>query len=354
MNKFFLIPLLLFYFFLPKPTSAQDGSFCANRAESYPQCGGTLGLEGKPEDETFWVTRYVNCREESRYESSSLGKLGQCPQCVPQLRKYSQCGGTLGLENFPRNHTVEISEITDPQCKKYYLKENQGDLGGCPIDSRAITNPGESVATIQVEARGTAPIPPPAPVSEDRDPFAWNKKINPTLQNRGRVFPGSYNQLLSPFTSKGYTTGIHLNNTGFEDATLYWCTYSIVDAFRLAGKPSLGKTPHGAVGKMRGFWRDQGPSLGYIYFDYKNRPLKNQELLRQVKPGYVLFIQDIDTVEYTYNAHVNMVKEISINQRGDGHVQTLDSNATVREDYFPISSYIIQSRSRMITGIGGY
>lgn len=180
----------------------------------------------------------------------------------------------------------------------------------------------------------------------------WDERIVNSLEPG---FWGLYNKLMvnPPDGITNSPDGTY--RTGIWPATgegnLYWCTYSIVDSYNLAGFSGLDKGAHGGVVYMRIFWKGaQAQNLGYKYLDYEG----NKGVLNSVHPGYAMFME-LDSGRHTGFEHVAMVIEINIDHRGNGNIKTRDSNSSsgrkVRE--FSIEEGNIKNTSYPVRGFGG-
>lgn len=115
----------------------QTGTIPCEVKEEFPQCGGTLGLESKDPTHTFMVTRVRDCNGNViGYKSSDLGNLGQCaatPVCRDIRTEFPQCGGTVGLEGFPATDTILVAKFTDSctGAERFGVVRNLGNLGQC-------------------------------------------------------------------------------------------------------------------------------------------------------------------------------------------------------------------------------
>lgn len=170
--------------------------------------------------------------------------------------------------------------------------------------------------------------------------FDWDTKIVNSLK------PGLWgylNNLSVAITNNTYSTGAW---AGTNEGNLYWCTYSIVDSFNLAGTKGLSKAGHAAVVTMRSFWKSSPP--GYRYVDYQG---SSQEL-NALAPGYAIFLERIPGV-FTGGEHVAMIKTVSIDTRGNGFIETQDSNSSTRTHKYPVSGWSIMSTPYPVRGFGG-
>lgn len=172
------------------------------------------------------------------------------------------------------------------------------------------------------------------------DVFEWDTKIVNSLR------PGLWgylNNLSTALTNNTYSTGAW---AGTNKGNLYWCTYSIVDSFNLAGVTGLSKAKHAAVVTMRSFWKSS-PS-GYRYVDYQG---SSQELTT-LATGYAIFFELLPG-EFRDKEHVAMIKTVSIDSRGNGFIETQDSNSSTRTHKYPVSGWSIMSTPYPVRGFGG-
>lgn len=170
----------------------------------------------------------------------------------------------------------------------------------------------------------------------------WDEKIVNAL-SKGAW--GYFNILSTAISNGSYSTGTCPANCV---QGIYWCTHSIVDAYNLAGIAGLSKTGHAAVVNMRAFWKsEQAASLGYKYVDY-NGSIKGLAIY----PGYAIFFESVAGV-HTGDEHVALVKEISIDEKGDGKIDMYDSNYPTRSHHYAISGWTIINPLYPIRGFGG-
>lgn len=162
----FLIGFLLFFLINSQAvvSAAEEDGFCAeegSRFRTYPQCGGTLGLEDKPIDQTFWVIECTSPSGIRTYQNRSLGNLRQCPTptCPATIREYPQCGGTIKNVTYPKTHSVRVFEITDCNGNISYQGEDKGDKGECGSDASTYSGSSNSVTTRIIPKDSTEIIP---------------------------------------------------------------------------------------------------------------------------------------------------------------------------------------------------
>lgn len=193
-------------------------------------------------------------------------------------------------------------------------------------------------------------LPPPNtnPLTSNSEGLAkileWDEAIVAVLQTG--VW-GYYNRMMTNFSDGDYSTGTW---AGTNEGNLYWCTYSIIDSYRLAGVPGLGKDKgHAAVVGMRSYWKSlEAQNYGYIYVDYEGN---NQNLIN-VQPGYAMFMESV-AGQHTGREHVNMVKEISIDANGNGYFVTNDSNSSSKSRKYTVAGWKILNTIYPVRGFGG-
>lgn len=242
-------------------------------------------------------------------------------------------------------------------------------LSDVSAGEKAITTLADRVATLAGGASSTATTVTPG-VASDPSKTSWCIKVgNPTTPNPCLTIGGGglLGDVLSwavQITSKltrggdGYLNKIAeaITNNGYSSATCpgncyantYWCTYLIVDSYNLAGHKGLTRGAHAAVVTMRKWWYTEGIKNGYIYIDY---PADNQSIT-QVKPGYAIFMETTAGV-HTGGEHVNMVKSISLDERGNGEIVTYDSNSSSISHTITIRNYVTSNTPYPIRGFGG-
>lgn len=166
----------IFLFITPINSFAQE---CESSDTPYTQCGGTVGLEDTPPSHTVSVTKISNrCTGAIRYENKDLGEINLCPSvdCPVKVREYGQCGKTTGLENYSPNHTVRVWEIKDCNGKISYQNKDLGDKGECSENSATYSVAGSNGVTTRVipqDASATNPTAPTAPT----DPTELRNKL---------------------------------------------------------------------------------------------------------------------------------------------------------------------------------
>lgn len=158
-------------------------------------------------------------------------------------------------------------------------------------------------ATLSVPSQGLATV------------LEWAQKINDALQSG--LPPSSFNKMLADISNGSYTaTKRQALDRGVSSTGIYWCTNLVIDSYNLAGAKGLGPNHQGVRG-MLDFWKK---TSGYVFIPYTGA-----DSLRQAKPGQAFF--RINPPDYQYN-HVSILKNISVDERGNGVVETIDSNSS--------------------------
>jgi hypothetical protein len=171
----------------------------------------------------------------------------------------------------------------------------------------------------------------------------WDQKINDALVigGGGSLSGEGYDNL-----SKDIVSTCGKSSPRSSWAGQYWCTYSIVDSYTLAGFKGLSIGKLGMVVNMRSWWKT---ASGYKYVDYASPGLQ----LKSVGPGYAMMMESVAGVN-TSHEHVNMVKTIKVDARGNGSLTTLDSNSGSKGHTNAISSWQIQNTAYPVRGFGGH
>lgn len=182
---------------------------------------------------------------------------------------------------------------------------------------------------------------PTPPVSQDLASILdWNSRINNAL-TLGTFYRGHYSTLLQNITNGSYQSGTWAGNSY---GSVYWCTYSIIDSYNLAGVSGLSKASHAAVVNMRQWWKTHGVTSGYQYIDGGS--------VNGVKPGFAIFMERVAGT-HTSNEHVALIKSVQLNSVGDGRLETYDSNSTAKTHIYPIVSYNVKNTPYPVRGFGG-
>lgn len=125
----------------------------------------------------------------------------------------------------------------------------------------------------------------------------------------------------------------------------YWCAYNVVDSYNLAGIPGLsGASVVGIHTQM-----DSNPA--YTVVDYRTN---KQAALQQVKPGWAFLIERVFKTHVSGGQHTGIIKSITIDDRGNGTIVTLESNGGDVSSTWPVANWEVQHRdSRPLVGFGG-
>lgn len=174
------------------------------------------------------------------------------------------------------------------------------------------------------------------------DILNWAEQITSRL-TRGSW--GYLNQIAQAVTNGTYST-----KTCPPDciSNVYWCTYLIIDTYNLAGHQGLARNAHAAVVNMRRWWYTEGVKQGYKYIDYP----ANIQSLTEVKPGYAMMMERVAGT-HTGSEHVNMVRSLDLDARGNGTLTTYDSNSSVISHTHPVREYQILNTPYPVRGFGG-
>lgn len=158
----------------------------------------------------------------------------------------------------------------------------------------------------------TPAIPPAGPVPTEKlaQIVYWAGVVNNALE-KGST--GSWDKVQADISNDGYTVTKQPGAPGAK----YWCTYLVVDSYNLAGVKGLSIVNHGLVRNMQTFW--QNPPAGYFYIPFDQKI----EAWQQVKPGFAVI--RIHPTNYQLD-HADIVSNFHIDKRGNGRIDTLDSN----------------------------
>lgn len=182
------------------------------------------------------------------------------------------------------------------------------------------------------------------------------QSINDALEP-GTAYEGTwYNRMITEITNNGYTatirrgeTDAYENSEQLTEAGIYWCTFTVIDSYSLAGYKGMTPENHLAVMNMIPYFKQN-----HIYLDYDRK--NHKEILLQVKPGYAFFIMaHSDDGEHTGQEHTGMVKDIRIDANGNGYIETLESNSTAKSHKFIIENWELlpEGMAYPMRGFGG-
>jgi len=131
---------------------------------------------------------------------------------------------------------------------------------------------------------------------------------------------------------------------------MYWCTYSVVDAYNLAGLKGMTTADDGAVISMHKFFKQQ--QNGYVYVEYE-KASNHLAALQQVKPGYAMMLE-ASYLQESGDEHVMLVKSITIDSHGNGKIIVDQSNSGSPNGTFPIVNGEVQGAWIPIAAFGGH
>ncbi|HSW47789.1 MAG TPA: hypothetical protein VLG67_01800, partial [Candidatus Saccharimonadales bacterium] len=149
-----------------------------------------------------------------------------------------------------------------------------------------------------------------------------------------------FDKLANPVTSGCGTT---IPPASWADG-VYWCTYSVIDAYKLAGIDGLTAGNSGFVVYMPQVFAST-PGLKYVQYENAD----HQTALKQVGSGFAMIMATPDD----NNAHVALVKTIQIDDRGNGTIVSLESNSSAKSHTYTIANWVIEPISWPIRGFGG-
>jgi hypothetical protein len=172
----------------------------------------------------------------------------------------------------------------------------------------------------------------------------WNQKIIDALVIGTGPHGGEYDDLPLELTSPGGSTTPRARWWEGD----YWCTYSIIDAYNLAGIKGLTPDNSEGVEKMRETFQST-PSLKYL--EYVNAD--KRAILKQIRPGYAMIMEE-KLGSRDHNAHVGMVKKIEIDGNGNGKIISLESNANKKEKTYEVSEWNIKGTVEPVVAFGGF
>lgn len=194
---------------------------------------------------------------------------------------------------------------------------------------------------------------PPNPGSSDLAAVLnWDIQINNALEKGSAYVGTNYNRMLADINNGGYSAvkrqGIFSEGPEITGPRgLYWCTNSVIDSYNLSGKTGLGPAQQSVV-VMRNFWKSRSD---YKYVEYYATGDK-QAALNAAAPGYAIFFE-LSPGNSTGREHVAIIKEINLDARGNGFLDTYDSNSTAKQNHYPVQGWNIRNTSYPTMGFGG-
>lgn len=242
----------------------------------------------------------------------------------------------LNSQGLPSNCTHTYNELI----------EIAKELGACNASPAPTNTSPAPSGTANTPPGGSTP--PGSSSSTLQKILDWDERIvNALLPGYNWGASGNrYNKLIDNITNAGFSTGTW-PSTG--EGNLYWCTYSVADAYNLAGINGVNKTAHAAVVTMRNFWRSTGTAqYNYDYIDYPN----DNSRITLVEPGYAMFMEKNAGV-FTGSEHVAMVRIVSLDSRGNGYLETNDSNSLSKTHRYPVTGWQVKNTPYPVRGFGG-
>lgn len=201
----------------------------------------------------------------------------------------------------------------------------------------------EQKPAISNPSPGQTVITPPGDSSKLAGIVSWDEKIVNSLE---QGLWGYFNRKSTEDTNGNYSTGTWPSTNG---GNLYWCTYSIVDAYRLAGVDGLSKSAHAAVVNMQQFWATKGVTeFGFKYLDYYD----SSTSIKSLSPGFAMFMER-SPGQFTGSEHVNLIKEVIIDDQGNGYFITLDSNSSSKTRKYTVAGFKVLNTIYPVVGFGG-
>lgn len=125
----------------------------------------------------------------------------------------------------------------------------------------------------------------------------------------------------------------------------YWCAYTVSDSYNLAGIPGLS----GA--SVIGLHNQMTNNPAFTFADYRTN---KEAVLKQVKPGWAFFIEGRFGVHVGGQQHTGIIKTITLDERGNGTIVTLESNGGKLSKTWPIANWVvIHGDDRPLVAFGG-
>jgi len=130
----------------------------------------------------------------------------------------------------------------------------------------------------------------------------------------------------------------------------YWCTYSVADAYNLAGIKGISAGADGLVVTMHTDFKKQ--KNGFIYVEY-GKTNNHLAALQKVHPGYAMMMEATYLVA-TGSEHVVLVKSITIDSHGNGKIIFDQSNSSSPTSHFDIVKGEIKGNYYPVAAFGGH
>lgn len=145
------------------------------------------------------------------------------------------------------------------------------------------------------------------------------------------------------FGSDGFT-----NVKPDEPGVYYWCTYLVADSYAAAGFTGFNRGTLGAVVNMAPFFANRGKELQFL--DYRTG--SHEDILKRVQPGFAMFFISVPGV-HTGKEHVAIVKTVQIDAKGNGFIDTIDSNFPKPGGHYVVSGWTITNAFYPVDSFGG-
>ena len=126
---------------------------------------------------------------------------------------------------------------------------------------------------------------------------------------------------------------------------IYWCAYTVVDSYNLAGIKGLsGAGVIGIHDQMTG-------NPAFEFLDYRT---DKQGVMQKLKPGYAFFIEGTFGEHRDGQQHTGIIKTVTIDERGNGTIVTLESNGGSKSRTLTVANWIVDHRdNRPLVAFGG-
>lgn len=217
--------------------------------------------------------------------------------------------------------------------RKYY---NSCDYGGYSYCNEVWTD----YQNCQTSSLAFGPIPQ---AKMDQTVY-WAKNINGALKYNTNN--GTWDIMMQNISNNGYTATKEPG--GPPDGNKYWCTYLVIDSYRLAGVPGLSLN-QGLVSSMLSFWQN---TTGYFVIPYSVSASLEQKIanLKSVRPGYAV----LRTYAGNYKLdHASIVSENKVRDDGYGSIITIDANGFTSWPLVVEKGDIVQLDNHYSVNFGG-
>lgn len=321
-----------------------DGKHCRTGTKGQ-QCFKDSAVANKSKD---YGDAFAKARTAAEGHTASIepisfnGRSGIDPGNIPQVELYAKVPWVYNEVGAPKD-----GYLSQDMLNKYI----KGIVDGVESSIKAtdISTPGgASTSCVITKVGNPKSSPPPLPAEcqgaggggtgaagKCGAVIDWGTKINASL-----VVGGSgYDKLTKDMTSECRPKDPHLQQKYGQ----YWCTILIIDSYALAGIPIA---ENAGVVAMREWWKT---AKGFKYVDYA----KPGPQLKQVQPGFANLMESSAGV-HTGHEHVNMIKTISVDEKGNGKITTIDANSGSKSHTYTVSGWDIKNTSYPVRGFGGH